>query len=332
MAKIIFHYNGKILEVERSFGMQMRQLFELLSGAELPKEIPILKGFEDFYSVLYKRFGQEYKIKAEYTPKIADFEAKGKRAIVGFSSGLDSTFQALRLKDMGYDVILLHFKNLNKAYPDEFERAKNFAEKFGFNFAYVDIKVSKQEHRIDNIIKNQMILSMAIDLGSILGVKTYAMGNYTNDKIENCRAEFGLSDSIELFNAFNKGVGKYLKDYRQIGIDLKKKDVYEYVYRNHADAFLYVNSCINPHRFKDSLNRQNRDKYGVEIIPHHCGSCYKCAIEYINLMELGYYPMNEKYLKKCIDILRKSADKIYTDALIDKGMTDGEILDRILST
>ena len=245
--------------------------------------------------------------------------------LIGYSSGFDSTYQALRFMDKGYNVILFHCNNLNKSYPDEKIKARGFAKYYNMKLVQVDIEHSEQFF-IDNPIKNQLILSLMIDYGIANNINNFALGNNIFESIKECRSQYGISDSIENFNSFRNGIKKYIDNINFYDIEIKKHECYKYVAENHFEAFEFVNSCISPHSFKKSLNKHNEDKYGIKpLSKERCMSCYKCAIEYIILSKYGFVELNNDYLKHCYDVIRKKSDTIFTTKISNKKSTNEEI-------
>lgn len=61
----------------------------------------------------------------------------------------------------------------------------------------------------------------------------------------------------------------------------------------------------NVSKLRKSLERDaNEKKYGIELTEHQCGSCYKCAYEYIVRCAVTGNVTSEEYLRKCVGILR----------------------------
>lgn len=257
--------------------------------------------------------------------------ANSDTVLIGYSSGFDSTYQALRFLKEGKKVILFHFNNLNKSYPDEKNKAQEFAKHFGMEIVTVDFEHGTESYCIDNPIKNQLILAVMIDYGIQNKINNFALGNNIYEKISECRVQYGISDSIENFNYFRDAIKKYISNINFYDIEIKKNECYQFVAENYFEAFEYVNSCISPHRFKKHLNKVNTEKYGiVPLSENRCMSCYKCAIEYITLSKFGYIPLNEKFKKHCFDVIRKKSDTIFTTKIANKQSTDEEIERNIL--
>nr|WNM56314.1 hypothetical protein CoNPh38_CDS0438 [Staphylococcus phage S-CoN_Ph38] len=249
-----------------------------------------------------------------------------KKAMVGFSSGVDSTYQALYLQSKGYHVTLFHVGGLNKSYPDEKERAQKFANDFDMDIIVKDCKHGDSQFFVDNPVKNQLVLSAMIDTGVELGIGVYAMGNNVNEDIKGINIQYGLSDSIQSFDTFESTVLNGLYDIKLEHIKVGKPDIYDFIIHYKPKALKYVNSCITPHRFKRHLNKLNREKYNfTPLSDTRCMSCFKCSIEHIILDKLGYVEHNKELLQHCYDIIRKKSDTMFTTTIANKKSTNKEI-------
>lgn len=255
------------------------------------------------------------------------FNTQTNKVVVGYSSGFDSTYQALKLKHDGYEVVLLHCNDLNKSYPDEKEKAREFANYYNIKLVTVDIKHDKTpQFFIDNPIKNQLILSLMIDYGIANNINTFALGNNIYENITECRSQYGISDSIQNFDTFRKGIAYYIENINFYDVKEHKHECYKFVAENYHDAFQFVNSCISPHRFKRHLNKKNREKYNINTLSDsRCMSCYKCAIEYIILSHYGFTENSQEYINRCYDIIRKKSDTIFTTKISDKNTNNNDI-------
>lgn len=290
-------------------------------------------GFSDFMETANDKvynnnntFKETEKIMERFIMPDSDYS--NTTIMVGYSSGFDSTFQALRFKKRGFNVVLLHCNDLNKSYPDEKEKAKEFADYYDMQLVTVDIKYDKSQPNffIDNPIKNQIVLSLMIDYGIQYNINKFALGNNVYENINECRSQYGISDSIENFNLFRQGIKQYIENIYFYDIDIHKHECYRFVAENYPEAFKFINSCISPHRFKRYLNKTNREKYGIEPLSDtRCMSCYKCAIEYIILSHYNFIKTSEEYLKQCYNIIRKKSDTIFTTKVANKNSTNEEI-------
>lgn len=251
------------------------------------------------------------------------------KVMIAYSSGMDSTSHALYWRAQGKDVILFHVKSLNHSYPDEARYALAFSKAYNIPIVVIEPKWVKQTAYVDNPVKNQTILAYMVDYGRSIGCIHYGMGNYATDKLMAQIQGYWTTDSIELYKTFNRYICGLLPGYTYHNMPYDKYGAFEFIVKNDPGAWVYVNSCLRPYRFKDYTHEQTVKKYNVPLIPHHCGVCYKCALEYLMLADLGYYPIDVTYARKCINTIREQDGSTFTMG-VRKQMSDAEALRKIL--
>ena len=163
----------------------------------------------------------------------------------------------------------------------------------------------------ENPLKNQLILSVMLDLGIKNGIYRYALGCDWTSPLEDAITGYTVTDSAEVNKYFWEGVKKHFPQAELIFLNEEEKKYkrYDYLYKNHYNSLLNVSSCISPQRFREKLHKINKKKYKIELWQGRCGSCYKCSIEYILLVETKHVLKNSKFYDHCWDILNTS--KIY---------------------
>ena len=62
-------------------------------------------------------------------------------------------------------------------------------------------------------------------------------------------------------------------------------------------------------RYRDYLKEKNEAKYNVKILPHRCGSCWKCCLEYCILVNEGILIKNEAFYKHCLKVLQRTLNE-----------------------
>lgn len=298
------------------------------------EEINCPKGFKHMMEIINNRVYNNANIFKETGVNIGRTELPDTKTIViGYSSGVDSTFQALRFRHEGYHVILLHCDNLNKSYPDEKNTAREFASKYGFDLVTVGIKHNGSQFFIDNPTKNQcVIMACMIDYCRANGINNIALGSSASANFNNRHTQLSITDAHETYDTFLEGINEYVGNIRYHHIDRSKKDCYKFIIENYPDALKLVNSCVSPYRFKKHLNKVQREKFGLEpITDNRCMSCFKCITEYLMLVDLGYMERNEAYIDHSCKYMKKKRDNITTVGLIDKNSTNEEIERNIIN-
>lgn len=228
------------------------------------------------------------------------------RVAVALSGGLDSVYLMHRLIDAGYSVTAIHVSGLNK-FSGKYEEqaARQAAAKAGATFVKAVFNAPKQ-HFPDNPFKNQLVLSMMLDIGIKKGIYQFALGSDWTTPLSEAVVGFTITDSIEVNRAYWAGVRQRFPQAVLEFIPDDVKKVHRLAYLFDRGALADVSSCVSPLRFRQSLHERNEQKYGLRLMPNRCGSCYKCAMEYILLVETGRIPKNARFYDHAWDTLATS--------------------------
>lgn len=230
------------------------------------------------------------------------------RAMLALSGGLDSVYLMHKLLDQGYDVTAVHVAGLNRSSASkEAEQAAKIAHLAGVRCIKAVYKPPKQVYP-DNPFKNQFILGIMLDIGIKRGIYRYAVGSDWGTPLREAVAGFTITDSAEVNRGYWDGVRKHFPQAELLFIDarVKKYDRLQYLFRHHRESLELVSSCVSPLRYREHLHGQNVQKYRVALMPGRCGSCYKCAMEYILLVEAGLVPKDAAYYDHCWHVLATS--------------------------
>lgn len=231
--------------------------------------------------------------------------------VVCFSGGKDSVATALKCREMGYDVRLFHVHGINHSYPDEIDSAKEIAEYLRMPLHVENVKLVGKSAWMENPVKNQLIATMALDYANENGFgQRIAIGDFRNDHREHAIYGTNWTDTVEMWEAYKKYITCQYPDYELImpfdnyfqTMDIVAQD---------RKLLGMVQGCIAPMRYRNYWRDKNLAKFGEEVIlPHRCGSCWKCCREYTHLADTGILPMNEKFYKKCMKVLKKKEKEI----------------------
>lgn len=293
---------------------EMLRLYNLFSDKEASAESPFrpcVKPLIDELSI-----GCMKNVRYGDTPVQIDLidnavEQRKNVVVVCFSGGKDSVATAAKCRDMGYDVKLFHVHGINHSYPDEVNRAKEIAEYLDLPLYIENVKLSGKTAWQENPVKNQLICTMALDWADNNGFgHRIAFGDFRNDHRE--RAIFGTNwtDTVEMWNAYSEYIRN---DYRDFELLILFDNYFQTMdaVANDRKLLEMVQGCIAPMRYRDYWRSQNIAKYGADVLlPHRCGSCWKCCREYVHLADNGILPINEKYYKKCMQTLKKKEKEI----------------------
>lgn len=289
---------------------EILKIYNLYSNFPFPDKILIPKGFEENVNLIYKKHNLSLPIIETYTfhNKLNDnINFNNKKIIIGASSGLDSTYSALKYKDLGYEVILVHFKNLNKNYPKETEHIKSFANKNNFELYIINVENYGKDYFPDNPFKNELIFCALTEIGIYCGTKNIMIGATGTYHIEDSKIGMSVTDAVENYETFINGLKFYYNNVCLLYLnkDLTKYEIIKYILTFHKDSLEDIYSCISPNRFVKMLHEKNENKYNIKLLKDRCGSCYKCCMEYILLYENDYYN-NKDFLNHCYEILGNS--------------------------
>lgn len=234
-----------------------------------------------------------------------------------------------KLIEGGYDVTAVHVAGLNKS-SSKFEEqyARTAAEKAGANYVKATYNAPKQTFP-DNPFKNQLILSIMLDIGVSKGISKFALGSDWTTPLSEAVAGFTITDSIEVNRAFWGGIKQRFPQAELLFIPDDVKKVHRLTYLFDNNALGEVSSCIAPFRFRQSLHEKNEQKYGLRLLPARCGSCYKCAMEYILLVHTGRIQKNAAFYEHAWDTLATSKTAHRPD-LFAKGLPMEKRMENLL--
>jgi 7-cyano-7-deazaguanine synthase in queuosine biosynthesis len=295
-------------------------IYDNFNKQKFDKKIIIPVVLKKFVSLVYKFHRQEFSICKTYlVPKIK-LKENDKHVVLGFSGGLDSCYQAFRLREKGYVVHLFHVKNINTYENAQATHSVElFSKKFSFPLIEVNfIKNNKKDNPYrqywpENTSKNQVMLSMMIDYCIDNGYNRISLGDDLGLSVKNAVIGTNGTDAKEITKSFLDGIKKIvnivfipIEKGNDKGVRLKKLKEY-------ACLDMYY-SCVSPGRFNAKLHDNNCKKYKVNLPKHNCGSCRKCAMHFLILKETGMAKPNKKFENHCWKILYST--KYATDSFL----------------
>lgn len=270
--------------------------------------------FVGFYS-LFKDFGHvhyNFSIKHNKYPKLDLPKYDPKNVILLFSGGKDSVAAMLYYVKKGYNVYLYHMKHINQSFPNEVEISQQIADYMGLPLYIDDMRYSGHNDWMEHPMKNIIIANGALQYGIHEGITTkIATGNYTNSHIGFETFHQNAGDFVEFWQAYESVIQRIIPKFK-VGIVLKNMVQTLKVMGEHKDLLEMSMSCLFPYRWRGQLIRQNEKKYGVKLMPNRCGSCAKCAFEYIYYADKGIIEYNEDFYAHCLDILYRNFEKNVT--------------------
>lgn len=263
--------------------------------------------FQDLFN-MFKSYGYSfnitYKDKELKVPKVS--KTKGKNIIVCFSGGKDSIATVKYYQQRGYNVYLYHMKGINYTYKDEYLMAEK-ASAFLQVPLYIDTVNLKGNHDyIEHPMKNMIIANGALQYGIRENIGTeIAFGNYTTSTLRDDNFEICGGDDCEMWELYENIISKYIPNFKIHRVLENLNDTLKTFVEN-PELIPYAQSCIGPYRYKQYLRKNNQEKYHIQLPESHCGSCWKCCLEYCVFTDKGILEYNPEYYKHCMVILQKT--------------------------
>ena len=265
--------------------------------------------FDDLYEIL-----EEYipgfsgiELKDYHLPELdllMDYQEKAKdNVIVCISGGKDSVALTKYLIDMGYNVYLYHMRGINKVYPDEYKAVIDVANYFNVPYYIDTVVLSGTQKFVEHPMKNMIIANGAIHYGirEKIGINL-AFGNFNESYLEYNDFAVCAGDCMDMWYAYEKIIRTIIPHFTMM-IPLHNNEESLEIIEKNLDLLPLSVSCMSPYRFREDWKKRTEKKYQIELMPHRCGCCLKCALEAIYFMDREVLPYNEAYYIHCIEIL-----------------------------
>lgn len=223
-----------------------------------------------------------------------------KQAYVAFSGGKDCLATAIRAKQDGYQPTLVYIGGVNKSLPSERRHAEDVAKAAGFPLVTVKINIGGTKDWNEHPLKNILILCLLIDEGLRHGVTAYGFGSTFDDDSTYGSLDYDLSDSFDMLKAFAHFVRGFIPEFRLLHYMCNTMQSFYTVVRYDKSIIPLLSTCITPDFRKPMIRKHNIERYGADVISATgCGSCYKCADEYLFKQKFGLVRYNSEYAKRC---------------------------------
>lgn len=313
------------------FSGAFASLYDQVSTDPLPHTLQgVPQGLEPFVLTMYR--GAMPRMVARQDAKPGLMLPNNGGALVGYSGGKDSLAAALRLRAQGFKVRLLFIKGINKSYPGEEQAAAATARAAGFHLYGVKVVQSGKMDYIENPMKNQFIMAIMADfaLRAGNGWAVHAQGGLSCDVVATQAFGSGFSDALEMFAAAGEFFARQVRGYSfKAGLLANDTDSILTILDSDPGLFMHLQSCMLPLRYKPTTRRANERKFGAALLlPGRCGSCYKCAAEYLHLASFGMLPKHAGYAAHCIGVMQKALEaKITTGKRYSREEAVAEFVD-----
>ena len=267
--------------------------------------------FDNSFKMLidaYRRAGYDYDVDfKQFTYKPIDKIDNGKNIIVCFTGGKDSIATALYYMNSGYNVYLYYLKHINVSLSDECNIAKECADYLGLPIFFDDIKLKGLHMWMEHPMKNMIIANGALQYGIRNNICTrIAFGNYKGSLLEYSPFDRCAGDCVDMWDTYNNIIQRVLPDFH-IHLYLESPNHTLSIVTKDRDLLDRSISCLCRHSLRPYRHKWVFDKFKISLPTHRCGSCYKCCVEYIYMVDHGYSDYSEEYYKYCLNQLYKVA-------------------------
>jgi len=263
------------------------------------------KSFECLVDLFGRYWYEEYPVNYAEFPYKPIKPIDNKNLILAFSGGKDSVASALKFREDGYNVYLYHVKHVNRSFSDEWEVAQKEADLLGMPIFIDDVKCKGNHIWMEHPMKNMIIANGALSYGIRENISTeIAFGNYTSSELADNPFDRCAGDCMDMWETYETILHRILPNFK-IHCNLEHLGETLDIITKHKELFDNSLSCLCRHSLRPYRHDWVRDKFGVNLSPLRCGSCYKCAIEYIYLADHDLTEFNEAYYKYCLDQLLK---------------------------
>lgn len=300
-----------------TFTNAVMPLYDNFNQQEFSQSVVTYDCFRPLVSLVYKTFGFDEPtfVTSPCNGKLVSLIGGSNDVLLAFSGGLDSCYQAIRLKDMGYTVHLFHVKSIH-AYEGnmQLKAVESFARKMQMEVIYATwkrkgTKATNPYYQTwgDNAIKNQFIMAMMIDYCAERGWNKISLGDDESISVYDSDAKLGINitDCRETQHLFMDGVRGLCLNVEYLGIERGEKSTDDNKFARLITLYEYgcgddFYSCVGAGRFNQYNHDTCEHKYGVHLDKYNCGCyCTKCAIHNLLLHYVGGYGFNEEFINKC---------------------------------
>lgn len=304
----------------------MLRLYDNFNQEVFDREVYNLPYFRDFVNAVYDIHNQDRPkyicVDDWMISPLVDGVNNTKDVVVAFSGGLDSCYLAILLKESGYNVHLLHVRNINGYEGNlSYVASKAFAQEMGFDYIECVFKrKGGKDNKYaqfwkDNTSKNQLITTLMIDICVQNKWNIVALGDDRSMSADRADMTLGINstDCREVQGAYESCIKNILPDLKFMLIerDINSKDANKHdrllALFNHGVIDSYY-SCVGAGRFNQYNHRENERKFNIRLPKYNCGcSCAKCALHNLLLHYGGSINYPKDFIDKCWERLWNTA-------------------------
>lgn len=285
---------------------QIESLYARISSDDSPKLFQMMldNSFQELCEILdgnIDRFEMPNFKDFKFTP--IDTVHEDGTIIVCISGGKDSVALSKMLIDLGYNVHLYHMRGINKVYYDEFEAVQKIAKYLNVP-CYIDtVALCGTQSFIEHPMKNYIIANGAIQYAIKQGLPpNIAFGNFSDSYLSDNDFDVCAGDCMDMWYAYDNIIQTIIPDFR-MKIFLHNNEESMEIIKQDPKLLEVCMSCISPYRFREHWKKRTEKKYSIKLMPHRCGCCWKCCLEYIYYTDADIFIYNEPYYLHCVEVL-----------------------------
>ena len=290
----------------------MMALYDNFNQKVFDETTTIIKPLYGLTKLTYDVFGQSQPKYNFVENEHLSLGKSEKDIILGFSGGLDSCYQALLLRNKGFNVHLFHVVGIH-GYEglSEMPAVESFAQKTNLDLITVKWKRNTQskykQQWGDNAVKNQFIEALMIDYCNEHGWNKVSIGEdnsysvYRSDVMLGTNVTDCKEVQIEFENAIHSFVDNIEFHLIERPTNSTKHNKLERLKLLDENGLLddYY-SCVGAGRFNKHNHDLNENKYGISLNKHNCGCyCTKCALHNLVMHYGGMREFPKEFLDKC---------------------------------
>ena len=301
----------------------VKPFYEMFSDKRYPVTLNVDRRLGSILSLINKKAGKKQpeiihdnRLRDTLSTPVRNLDKR--KIFVAFSGGKDCMATAIKAKENGFIPTLVYIGGVNKSLPSEHVCAIAAAKKSGFPLIELKLHIAGTKEYGDHPIKNILLLSMIIDEGLKHGCVNYSMGNLFEETADRGSLDFDFSDSWEMLRTFARLISVYIPGAKLHAFIHDNLQSFYTVYRFNKAILSTLSTCITPDFRRPMIQKANRAKYGVQLVPENrCGNCYKCADEYRFMQAFGLRPYNRAFMEHC-KAANEKFDGNYPKDFVDK--------------
>lgn len=249
-----------------------------------------------------------------YIPRPEKPAAGGNTAFVAFSGGKDCLATAIRAKQDGYSPVLVYIGGVNKSLPSERRHAQDVAKAAGFPLVELKVNIGGNKEWSEHPLKNILILCLMIDEGLKQGATAFGFGSTFDDDSTHGSLDYDLSDSFDMLKAFEHFVRQFVPEFKLLHYMCNTLQSFYTIVKYDKRIVPLLSTCITPDFRRPMIRKHNLTLYPAEVMSANgCGTCYKCADEYLFKQKFGLVRHHQAYANRCLQA-KAQFDRRYATA------------------